>query len=159
MFCPKCGLQNADETKFCRSCGADVSSLLPPRPRNASTPHVQAGSFAEKHIELYSRGIRGLILGGGFLLIAGFVFSIPPRDGILWLIPMIFALFFLSMAVSRFVQAKGIKALSKKDDPAGLTPGQTDYIEPARSIYETDDLVARPLSVTEHTTRHLKSDE
>lgn len=31
-----------------------------------------------------------------------------------------------------------------------------DYVKPGRSIYETDDLIARPLSVTEHTTTHLQ---
>ena len=28
MFCPKCGLQNADETKFCRGRGADLGNVL-----------------------------------------------------------------------------------------------------------------------------------
>ena len=28
MFCPKCGLQNAEEAKFCRGCGTDLSNVL-----------------------------------------------------------------------------------------------------------------------------------
>src|SRR2546423_419248 len=60
MFCPKCGSQNSDETKFCRGCGADISRVLavtltaqaPPRPshhpvRETRPPLLgQEGSYA-----------------------------------------------------------------------------------------------------------------
>lgn len=40
-----------------------------------------------------------------------------------------------------------------------LPPTQTDYVAPpAQSIYDTGDLVERPGSVTEPTTRHLQMD-
>ena len=45
-----------------------------------------------------------------------------------------------------------------KDGFAALPAGQTDYIQPSHSFYETDNLAARPLSVTEHTTTHLEMD-
>ena len=28
MFCPKCGIENPDHGKFCRSCGANLTHVL-----------------------------------------------------------------------------------------------------------------------------------
>jgi hypothetical protein len=67
-----------------------------------------------------------------------------------------FGFYFLGTSISRLIQAKGIKALIKRDEPAALPPVQAEYIQPPRSIYETDDLVGIPPSVTDSTTRHLK---
>ena len=150
MYCPKCGSQNVDRSKFCRGCGADlevVTAALEGKKPKSST------SLAEKAIALNSRGIRGVLGGIGFLFVAAVIWSRPPYDGIFWLLPLTFAFIFVSTSVSRFVQARGLKALAVKDEYAALPPGQMDYAKPLRSIYETDDLV--PASVTEHTTTNL----
>lgn len=154
MFCPKCGSQNADETKFCRGCGADLSTVLSLVEGKAP----KLGGLAEKHIELYSRGVRGLLLGFGFLIISGLAFAFRSPTGSLWLFMLAFSFMLLATGISRFVQARGLKAL---DTPVPdhqnrvLTPGQSDYIRPSRSIYDTDDLVGEPSSVTERTTTLL----
>ena len=148
MFCPKCGSQNVEKSKFCRGCGADlgdVTALVAGKP--------PARSLAEKHIDLYSRGVRGLLLGLGFLIVSGLGFVLSTRGPAFSLFALMFAFVFLATGISRFVQARGLKALDMKDEPAALPPGQMDYIKPSRSIYETDDLV--PASVTEHTTTNL----
>jgi hypothetical protein len=77
----------------------------------------------------------------------------------LFLVSLAFTFVFLATGISRLVQARALKQLSGPDPPPALTPGDADYIRPAQSIYETDDLLARPFSVTDRTTRHLKSDE
>jgi hypothetical protein len=151
MFCPKCGSQNLIETKFCRSCGTDLGNLL--ALIDGRTPEVSAA--AEKYIELNSRGLSGTILGVGFLLISAILFSIPPHNGIIWLLPLAFAFFFLSVGLSRFVHARGIRNLGRASEQRALPTAQAEYIKPARTPFETDDLAAVPLSVTEHTTRHL----
>ncbi len=166
MFCPKCGSQNADETKFCRGCGAKLSDVLASledvwpesggkNPRSRTKPPL---TREERAIALNSRGIRGTIGGAGFLFISMVVYSRPPQDGILWLWPLAFAIIFLSTGFSRLIQARGLRALTRKEQAEKLLPeARTEFVQPPRSLYETDDL--QPMSVTERTTNLLKMDE
>jgi hypothetical protein len=151
MFCPKCGLQNADDTRFCRGCGAELGNVL--AALDAPVTKTQK-SLAEKSVALYSRGIRGSLTAVGFLVIAGILRSIPPENGILWLLPLTFAFVWLAASISRFVQARGLKKLAAQERPAELGAGRVEFLKPSRSIYQTDDLV--PMSVTERTTTLLE---
>ncbi len=123
----------------------------------------------ENYAELYSTGIRNVILGFGFLFAAVFLFMIPPRDGIFWLLMMIPGFSLLASGISRLVKADAPKkeremkttfieqpTFATNQPIKELPPTQTDYVRPAKSIYETDDLVGESLSVTEDTTRHLE---
>jgi len=182
MYCPKCGSQNADETKFCRGCGADIGNVLaavsgvnaPVARRDAATilgsemnypflgkPGEVSGqvSLAERQIELSSRAWRGLIGGTGFLIVAGLGFGLSDRTWVMGFFGLIFAAVFLSMGISRFIQARGLKQLREQgtSGPA-LTQGHADYVQPARSIFDTDDLSGQPRSVTENTTTRLGID-
>lgn len=154
MFCPKCGSQNLDGSKFCRGCGSDLSNAMAIVGGKGHLGRPQA----EKHIELYSQGLRSLIISLGLIIITGILASIPSRTWFLFLCSLAFTFFFLATGVSRLVQARALKTLNSPEVNPTLTPGDADYIRPAQSIYETDDL-PRPFSVTERTTRHLKSDE
>jgi len=113
-------------------------------------------TLATRAIDLQSSGVRGLILGGGFSLITYLVYQNPPVGGIFWLFPLGLTFLFFSAALSRFIQAGMIKKLLRetKQTPA-LTDTQPEYLQPPRSIYETDDLL-QPSSVTDSTTRHLR---
>jgi hypothetical protein len=151
MFCPKCGSKNTDEIKFCRGCGSDVSNVLAlvgGRPGDAP-------ALAEKHIDLYSSALRGLITGFGLLTVAIVAFVLSPRLMVLVPFALAFASIFLGAGISRLVKAKAMKRLLEPKPPPSLSPGETDYIKPA-SIYQTDDLAATPTSITENTTKHLK---
>ena len=147
MFCPKCGSQSVETSKFCRGCGADVGDVT------ALVAGKPARALAEKHIELYSGGLRGLLLGIGFLIVSVLAYTLSERGLTFSLFALTFAFAMLATGISRFVQARALKALDTQDAPAALPPGQMDYIKPQRSMYETDDLV--PASVTEHTTTNL----
>ncbi|MEO8572424.1 MAG: zinc-ribbon domain-containing protein [Pyrinomonadaceae bacterium] len=156
MFCPKCGSQNSDETKFCRGCGVDLSSVLA-LVEGREVAHVP--SYAEKHIDLFSSALRGLITGFGFLIAGAVALGISPRLAVLTIFALAFASFFIGTGVARLFQARALKRLgmlkvNERSAPT-LTPGETEYISPSRSIYDTEDLLT-PRSVTEHTTTHLK---
>ena len=152
MFCPKCGLQNAEEAKFCRGCGTDLSNVL--AVVEGKLPEMPA--LSEKYAELYSRGIKGVLIGLGFSFISWVLYTIPPGSGIFWTLFLALAFIFLSAGISRFVHAAKIKTLIKESEHAALPTGNIEYIKPATSIYDTDDLLKRSASVTEHTTRQLE---
>lgn len=51
MFCPKCGTQNPDGTRFCRSCGAQLShdvasARRAPGPTSAPAPPARRPSWS-----------------------------------------------------------------------------------------------------------------
>ncbi|MEO8041047.1 MAG: zinc ribbon domain-containing protein [Acidobacteriota bacterium] len=158
MFCPKCGSQNADETTYCRGCGADLTNVVA-----LVTGKVRdSPALAEKQIDLFASGLRGVMIGVGFLIVAGVSFGISIKLAIMGLFMLAFASFFIGTGVPRLLQSRAIKKLREPEHPKPtpeLTPGQPEYFKPARSIYETDDLIGAPRSVTENTTTHLKMGE
>src|SRR5258708_23819331 len=113
-------------------------------------------SIAEKQIELYSRGIRGLIMGGGLFIVSALAFVLSERGLTFSLFMLAFGFLLVGTGISRLIHAKGLKELDKRDESAALPPGQTEYIKPSGSIYQTDDLLREPSSVTERTTNLLE---
>jgi hypothetical protein len=111
----------------------------------------------ERQIDLQSKAIRGLVLGSGLLLVSILAFALSPRGLVITLFALAFAFVFLSSAVARFFQARSLHALDRADERPALPSSQTEFIKPLNSIYETDDLT--PVSVTEHTTKHLNRTE
>jgi hypothetical protein len=98
-------------------------------------------------------------MGGGFFLVSVVGYLLTPRALPISLFAMLLAFVFLGTGFSRLIHAAGLRRLSQGEPLRTLEAGKADYFEPEHSIYETDELKAQPMSVTDRTTRHLKVEE
>jgi hypothetical protein len=116
-------------------------------------------ALAEKQIDLYGSGLRGVLIGSGFLLSAAVAFAVSMRVAVLALFFLAFASYFLGTGISRLFQSRALKRLlESRELPAAAAP-TTALPDPSTnppSFYETEDLDQLPSSVTEHTTTHLE---
>lgn len=167
MFCPKCGAQNADDARFCRACGTDIS-LVP----QAVTGHLaQRLSEAEEDRDDSRRGrrkrqrekgkptieraVKEIFMGLAFLFIAFAVRDWAPAGHIWW---------FWMLIPAASGLADGIAVLLRlNEERKKLAPHA--YVAPAPAVQppprasalpprNTGEIIPPP-SVTEATTRHL----
>lgn len=71
MYCPQCGAQNTDDTKFCRACGTNlvVVSLALSNPDQL----VSVGTNGKDWLKKRREGISTLIKGSGLIGASGLV--------------------------------------------------------------------------------------
>ncbi len=175
MFCPKCGQQNPETGRFCRSCGTGLENVSAALTGVAPDTSSRSGRRRNRHDpsrrndpnELYGEAVKAIISGVGFLIVAVVLFSTNVARGERWWWAMLFPAFFaLSKGVSDLLKYRKMEAtravaapvaagLSPLANAAELPPAQTQFV-PADQSYKTGDLV--PPSVTETTTRHLELD-
>jgi len=162
MFCPKCGVQNKDEQKFCRGCGQSLSSV-----RVALEGRVdEAVPTLAKSLDKLASGALTLAI---FVAVA-FLINAVSGDR-----PTIALNLFLGLIIGGTILLKGIRRLQrqiKQLDPkeqvkpvqpsvlaASLQPEVSQAALPP--VPDTDPLAVTsvPSSVTEHTTFQLKHPE
>jgi len=162
MFCPKCGIQNPESGKFCRSCGTDlgnVSDVLTGRLQ------IEKGCRNSKGrpITLESAATK-FFMGVAFVIVA-IALALTGRGGGWWFYMLIPALMFVGGGIAQYMQirrfeqgrvqfsAESQNVMTTSAPNAALPPQQTNFVSP-ESRYKTGDLV--PASVTDGTTRHLE---
>lgn len=166
MFCPKCGVENPDNGKFCRSCRANISNVS--AALTGKSPDLPYTIDPRKRGVSWQNAITKISTGVAFLvisLILGLTGKISADKWWFWLLIPAFTL--VGSGVAQIFQLKKIEkieagfapqdkqnTITSSQNNHALPPMQTDYIKPQGSIYDTGEFVVQP-SVTENTTRHL----
>lgn len=160
MFCPKCGIENSEEIKFCRRCGSDLRLI----------PEVMSGKLTvgdvDKKKPTWEAAMIFLSLSLAFFIVS-IVLAFQPM-GAGWWFWLLFAGFtMLALGVAqvlnmRQIREDNIKISSEKDvslpepeNANALPPKQTEFARDIVDIKDrSGDLV--PPSVVEGTTRKLE---
>jgi zinc-ribbon domain len=163
MFCPKCATQNADDARFCRACGADISLV----------PQALTGALAERLAETdemrhgrrrrrkggkpptVEHAVQSLFMGLAFIFVAFAVRTWAPAGNIWWFWMFLPAASLLADGVGTCVR---LAREEKRYELLTHTPPHT-AVPPPRHVSalpqrETGEMIPPP-SVTEGTTRHL----
>jgi zinc-ribbon domain len=175
MFCQKCGTQNPDNGRFCRSCGQDLGNVaaapmsMQPQPEPDYYIDHKGRRRSNNPDELWAQAIRNIVMGTGFIIVALALLLTNVANGHTWWWAMLFPAFGSLASGSsmlaksrRLEQRRNANPLTQNQFPQSqpshqpLPPSQNDYIQPQPgSIYDTGEFDMRPPSVTEGTTRHL----
>ena len=174
MFCPKCGSQNAENVRFCRSCGTEleaVSAAMSGKLTLRNNNSRDGNEPSDDPDKLWNSFITKTLTGLAFIVIAIFLTVSGKMGGNVWgfwlLIPGAGA---LASGISSYAKIKRLEReqnrvnsnstnaeLPSSAANTALPPRQTlfanDYAAPAAR--ETGELLTPPASVTEGTTRHL----
>ena len=182
MFCPKCGTQAIDGTKFCRSCGADLEVVSAALTGKLALTNQNSLKKSKKDDcensndpdRLWNSFIRNTMVGLAFIAIAIYLTVSGKMGGNVWgfwlLIPGAGS---VAGGISSYLKIRRIErtrrefqslaAAGRNDAP--LFSAQSSFALPPNSrnfadLYQppapnTGELVMPPPSVTEGTTRHL----
>ena len=90
MYCPNCATANTDDTKFCRSCGSNLTLI--PQALTGRLPEAQSHRLSRRERRRHrfehggppdlANGITKLFIGFGFLLVAFAVVLLMSRAGL-----------------------------------------------------------------------------
>ena len=152
MFCPKCATQNAEDTKYCRSCGTNLS--LVPQALTGRLPEAPSGRRRRRDRERagppsLANGITKLFVGLGFLLVSlALGLSQVGRGWWFWMLIPAFAS--LGKGVAEIVSVKYAPNLTQGMGQTAVPPAARAGELPPRN-----EALYPPASVTEQTTRQL----
>ena len=166
MFCPKCGIENPETGRFCRSCGTDLGNVTDALSGKLAQPQ-QIVDRKGRPVS-YESSIGKIFTGIAFLAVAcALAFSTMGRGWWFWMLIPGFTS--LGYGIAQYIQLRNANQAGVRFAPpdqrtiaapvqnSGLPPSQTNYVSPSvESRYKTGDLA--PPSVIEGTTRHLEAD-
>jgi zinc-ribbon domain len=164
MYCPKCGTQNSDDTRFCRNCGGNISLVLQamsgefPQERAvgwdaAGYPYDAQGRRIAQGPPSIGNGAREISIGI-LSLLSVIIIELLTRWPVWWLLFVIpHSIYFLSDGIGKIVQVRHEERSKEQVGQKTRALAEPDKREFAcKEDYEqlSSD------SVTEHTTLRLE---
>lgn len=170
MYCPRCAVQNLDDAKFCRACGADIRLVpqallgnlpfeLEQRDEGKVSSHRKKKKREPATIDA---GLKNIFKGIAFLFIV--LVGLWVFRGAFWLTIwfIIPALESMGQGIGQLIRAQQERAQLTRPPayenehvrPAPFAPAP-NFKELAHPAPDTAEIVNAPPSVTEMTTRHL----
>ena len=158
MFCPKCGIQNPETGKFCRSCGTDLGNVSDALSGKLPVAHNLVNDKG-KPISLES-AITKFFMGIAFLAIA-IILGVSGRGSGWWFWMMIPALMFLGNGAAQYVQLKSAGRTGARfappdqpSIPAAIPNAALPHDQTSRGKFRTrnDDIaevIKRSVSISE----------
>lgn len=184
MFCPKCGTQNPEDGKYCRSCGTDIGNVNAAMSKVPSSSSMfdemdwgmesgggkRRSSRRKDPNDVYADSIRSVLSGLGFFIVSMALLFTGVAAGQAWWWALLFPAFtFIAKGVAdhmkyrKMIQTNQPQFSTYQQPGIGgspvttaLPPQQTQFVAP-ESRYKTGDLV--PPSVTDSTTKLLEIDQ
>ena len=162
MYCPRCAVQNLDDAKFCRACGADIRLVPQALMGTLDGENLAARPKEKKHKPAtVDEGLKNIFQGIGLLII--FLLGIFVFRGAFWV-----TIWFIIPALSSFGEGIGQLIRSRQEQQQQLMSPPMERGENFRpaplaaasgfkhlSSPDTAEMSRPPASVTENTTRHL----
>src|SRR6266404_8944891 len=152
MYCPKCGTQNNDETKFCRDCGENLQVISQAMTRRlpAFVVRKMDAYLVRKNRELRRNSIGYSVIGSLFILLG--LYDVI-GTGASWAgewFHIAFGCFMLLLGLWDHMVYKRslpfdvkVAKMRASDTNNGLPP------------HDAAQIVGPPVSITESTTKHL----
>jgi len=167
MYCPQCANPIAENQKFCRSCGANVS-LVPQAmtgqlpvvtvEQEENTPHGKRKRHKPPTIE---KAVGKFFSGIGFILAAIYITRWFP-GGFTWGWSFLFPAFALiGDGIGQYLKVKELERqrnqqfIQPPSPPVNYQPNFQSNPQAAELPAPTTSELENPSSVTEHTTKHL----
>ncbi|HEY3136489.1 MAG TPA: zinc ribbon domain-containing protein [Blastocatellia bacterium] len=157
MFCPSCATQNSDNTRYCRSCGANLSFIpqaltgqLPEAPDRRHGRHSRR-DFEHGGPASLANAITKIFMGFGFVLVAGGAFFFAPAGRLWWFWMLIPAFALLGKGVAELVVSMRVgQSMAQGRTETAVSPAPR-----AGDLGPRNEVFIPPASVTEQTTRQL----
>lgn len=172
MFCPKCGTENPENGKFCRSCGTDLSGVSKALNKKAlnkkasknddmwgNSADLWGTSDEQKDMwqmsgnssrltnpeDLFSAGIKSAITGVGFFVVSMALLFTGVAGGKSWWWAMLFPAFFsLANGLSQIAKAKSLEKKQANANP--VMQNQIPTASPNLNLPPTQTEYVKPQS-------------
>ncbi len=164
MFCPKCGVENPETGKFCRTCGTDLGNVSDALSGNLVIDKGCGTNRRGRPITIESAAAK-FFMGLAFVVVA-IVLAVTGRGGGWWFWMLIPAFMFIGSGIAQYLQirrtergrmnfsAEAGRAVQAAPRQSTLPPQPANLVPASESRYKTGDLV--PPSVTDNTTKLLE---